>query len=198
MVAEYIVQYLMIFVSIFLLNVQPVFNLPTWIVLTFFSITNGLPVLAITIIGVAASCTGRYILAVYTGELTNKYLPKKQKENVHFIAEFIGKKTNPIELFVISFLYGLSPLPTNTLFIVAGAAHMRLPFIVSGFFFGELFSNFVYVSAVAVTLNIAQCIVIGVIGIAAALAVLFIDWKKIIHWMIEREKKKHPEEIHGH
>jgi uncharacterized membrane protein YdjX (TVP38/TMEM64 family) len=137
---------------------------------------------------------GRYVLAVYTGKLTDKYLPKKQRKNIQYIADFIGNKTNPIELFVLSFLYGLSPLPTNTLFMVAGAAHVRLFLIVSGFFFGEFLSNFVYVSAITVTLTVGHFLLMGLLGIIAAIAIMFIDWKKIIEWLIEREKKKSAEQ----
>jgi len=185
-----LVEYLLLVAALFLLNVQPVLNMPTWIVLSFFTVTYGLPVMAITIIGVITASIGRYVLAVYTGKLTDKYLPKKQRRNIAYIADFIGNKTNPIELFVLSFLYGLSPLPTNTLFMVAGAAHMRLPFIVGGFFFGEFLSNFVYVSMITVTLTVGHFLIMGLLGIAAAIAIMFIDWRKIIEWMVERERKK--------
>ena len=185
-----LVEYLLLVAALFLLNVQPVLNMPTWIVLSFFTVTYGLPVMAITIIGVITASIGRYVLAVYTGKLTDKYLPKKQRRNIAYIADFIGNKTNPIELFVLSFLYGLSPLPTNTLFMVAGAAHMRLPFIVGGFFFGEFLSNFVYVSMITVTLTVGHFLIMGLLGIAAAIAIMFIDWRKIIEWLVERERKK--------
>lgn len=181
--------YVLLFIVAFLLNVQPIFNMPSWIVLSFFAVTYNLPIMTITVIGVATASLGRYVLARYTGELTDRYLPKKQKENVRFIAEFIVNKTNPIEIFTISFLYGLSPLPTNTLFMVAGAAHMKLPFIIAGFFFGEFLSNFVYVSAVSIALNISHLLIMGVVGIALTGVIMFVDWKKLIHILIERERR---------
>jgi MFS family permease len=185
-----IIEYLLLIIVLFLLNAQPVLNMPTWIILSFFTINYGLPVMEITIIGVITASLGRCVLAVYTGKLTDKYLPKKQRKNIQYIAGFIGNKTNPIELFVLSFLYGLSPLPTNTLFMVAGAAHVRLPFIVGGFFFGEFLSNFIYVSAITVTLTVGHFFLMGLLGVAIAIAIMFIDWKKIIEWLIEREGKK--------
>jgi len=184
------VDYVLLAVALFLLNAQPILSMPTWIVLSFFAMNNGDAILAMTAVGVAVATFGRYVLATYTGKVTDKYLPLKQRKNVRYIADFIGNKTNPIELFVISFLYGLSPLPTNTLFMVAGAAHLRLPFILAGFFFGEFFSNFIYVNAVQVTLDPGHFFLMGILGIVATAAVLMIDWKKVIYWLIERERKR--------
>jgi hypothetical protein len=184
------VDYALLAIALFLLNAQPVLNMPTWIVLSFFAMNNGDAILVMTAVGVAMATLGRYILATYTGKIADKYLPPKQKQNVKYIANFIGNKTNPIELFVISFLYGLSPLPTNTLFMVAGAAHIRLPFILAGFFFGEFFSNFVYVNAVQVTLDPGHFFLMGILGIVATAVVLLIDWKKVIYWLIEKERKR--------
>ena len=184
------VDYALLAVVIFLLNAQPLLNMPTWIVLSFFAMNNGDAILAMTAVGVAVATLGRYVLATYTGKITDRYLPKKQRQNVNYIAKFIGKKTNPIELFVISFLYGLSPLPTNTLFMIAGAAHLRLPFILVGFFFGEFFSNFIYVNAVQVTLDPGHFFLMGILGIVATAAVLLIDWRKVIYWLIENERKR--------
>ncbi|MEM2974066.1 MAG: hypothetical protein QW112_00340 [Candidatus Micrarchaeia archaeon] len=183
-------EYILMMGALFLLNAQPVLNMPTWIVLSFFSITYDLPVFLITLLGVTAASIGRYVLAIYSGKLTDKYLPKKQKLNLSYISDFVGSRTNPIEIFAVSFLYGLSPLPTNTLFIVAGAAHMRMPLIIGGFFAGEFLSNFVYVEAVRITLNPAHFLIMGILGIIIAIAVLFIDWKKVIHWLLERERKR--------
>ena len=184
------VDYILLAVVLFLLNAQPVLSMPTWIVLSFFAMNNGDAILMMTAVGVAMATFGRYLLATYTGKITDRYLPQKQKKNMRYIAEFVGNKTNPIELFVISFLYGLSPLPTNTLFMVAGAAHLRLPFILAGFFFGEFFSNFVYVNAVQITLDPGHFFLMGILGIVTTAAVLLIDWKKVIYWLIEKERKR--------
>lgn len=191
----YMFDLLLIFVIVFLLNVNPLLTLPTWLVVSFFVTTGTVPLVEALVLGIAASTTGRYLLAVYSGALSMRYLPEKQKKNIKFLKNFLKGEGSPLQ-FVISTFYALSPLPTNALFIIAGAARANLLVIAAGFFTGEFLSGLIYLGVLTSSITMIttlQYLLVGLVGIAIALVVLFIDWEHVIKRLIEHEKARRVE-----
>ncbi|VVB73336.1 Uncharacterised protein [uncultured archaeon] len=177
---------------VFILNANPIFTIPTWMMVSMFiggqDVTAALPIVAVA---VAASAVGRYTLARYSGHLLDRYLPDKHKTSVRFIDKFLRDEKGMIWPFSISFLYALSPLPTNALFLVAGVGRFRLMLLLSGFFMGEFLSNMAYISMVNVALSPQNCLLFGLLGLVITVAIFIIDWKKVIKSLMERERKRH-------
>ncbi|MCS7109601.1 MAG: VTT domain-containing protein [Candidatus Micrarchaeota archaeon] len=185
-----------IFVTVFILNVNPLFTIPTWIVVAFFAANSPFnSIVPMILIGISASAIGRYFLSQYSRKIGEKALSKRQKRNIEYLKEFFVEVDNPRIAFVISFLYALSPLPTNALFLLAGVANLKLYAILGGFFLGELLSNIVYLTVLEtaierVTFSVFEYFLIGVFGIIIAAAVFLIDWRKVIKTLVKRELEK--------
>lgn len=185
-----------IFVTVLLLNANPIFTIPTWIVVAIFAgKTDPILLIPAIIVAISASAIGRYILAYYSKKIGEKVLPKKEKRNIEYLKEFFIEIDNQKIAFIVSFLYALSPLPTNALFIVAGVANLRVLTLIAGFFFGELLSNIVYITVLesaleTVTLSNFEYIVMGLIGLLMVVAIFVIDWKKMIKKLVQKELEK--------
>lgn len=190
-------EYLIVFCIVFIANVLPIFGPPTWMILSVLAITYDLPLLEIVIVGAIASSLGRYVLAKYVGVLSERYLPKKQKKGIKHLRNFLSYESGFVP-FIVSFVYALSPLPSNIIFIVAGAARLGILSIISGFFIGRLISYSIIVGVVKALVSTSNLfslayILLDVIGIGLALGILFADWDKIIKHMIEKEKSRRAE-----
>jgi len=189
-----------IFFTVFLLNANPIFTIPTWIVVFFFAGMNDtLPILPAILIGISASALGRYTLAWYSNKFGKTILSKKQRKNMEYFKDFFINSGRPITSFVFAFLYALSPLPTNTLFLVAGIAQANVIIIMLGFFFGELLSGIVYLTVLesaleSVTFSNLEYFLIGGIGIILGIAVILIDWKKMINSLTKKEMERKTQE----
>lgn len=185
-----------IFFTVFLLNANPIFTIPTWIVVAFFAgKSDPVSLIPVVFIAISASAIGRYVLAAYSKDIGDKVLSVKQKRNIEYIKEFFIESENRYITFLVAFLYALSPLPTNTLFLVAGIAHLQVMVLIAGFFFGELVSNLVYVTILEsamenVTFSTGEYVLMGVLGLAMAIAIFMIDWKKIIKSLVQKELEK--------
>jgi len=190
-------EWITVFVTVLVANLLPIFGPPTWMILSIFAVTYNLPVLEIVVLGAVASSLGRFVLASYVRPISDRYLPRKQKKSITSLRNFL-KYEGGIVPFMVSFLYSLSPLPSNAIFIVAGAARLRMAMILAGFFTGRLISYGLIVStakALVTTSNLFSpaYLLLDAVGIALALGIIFADWGKIIHNLIEREKRRRAE-----
>ena len=193
---------LLLFAAIFIVNVIPAFMPPTWMLLSLFATLYGVPVIDLVVIGAFASTSGRYVLAKVSGPLGDRFLPGKQKKSIKYLKNFLSGEPWTITGFV-SFLYSLSPLPSNTMFIVTGAARIPLPPVIGGFFIGRLIS---YAVLTSIAMNVVSAehilnpllnpayLAMDVVGLVSAVALLLIDWKQFIYGTIEGEKKRRAEE----
>lgn len=169
----------------FLVNVIPAFAPPTWIVLSMFKIHNPeLDTLGIAVFGVVGSIVGRYVLYLYCRAL-GRYVPRKCAENISYISRFLGEKK--LGLFLGTFLYALSPLPSNFLFISSGVSAVEVLPVLGGFALGRLISyaSLTYTShrifLLFDALGVANMrLAIDVLGVVGGVAVIFIDWRKVL------------------
>jgi uncharacterized membrane protein YdjX (TVP38/TMEM64 family) len=161
---------------------------PTWALLSAFYIAEPQDIFLLIIIGVTASTCGRFALAKLSEKVISKFASDKKKDEFNSIgARLKGKAT---QKFIFTFIYALSPLPSNALFIAFGATKTKLREVLAGFFIGRFISYLFLVfttnqvfSSMEKTLQgnaSLWTIMIEVIGIVAVIGFFFVDWNKII------------------
>ena len=161
---------------------------PTWAVLSFFYITYPQNIWILIIVGVTASTCGRFALAKLAGYITGKFASKEKRSEFEGIKEKLSGK--PLQKFVFTLIYALSPLPSNALFIAFGATKTKLAPVLAGFFVGRVISYlFLVFTAQKVFSSLESTmqgnaslwtIMIEVIGVIAIIGFFVIDWNKII------------------
>ncbi len=173
---------------IFLINIIPAFAPPTWMVLSYFYITNPQNIFLLVFVGVTASTFGRYALAKLSGTIFKKFANEKKKKEIELLRKRLNKK--PLAKFIFSFVFALGPLPSNALFIAAGSTKLNLKEIIAGFFVGRFLSYlFLIFTSQKIFTSFEQTllgeatfitILIEILGIIAILTFFFIDWIKIL------------------
>jgi uncharacterized membrane protein YdjX (TVP38/TMEM64 family) len=179
---------------VFIVNIVPIFAPPTWVVLALAKISDpSFDILLLTLLGAIFSTLGRAVLAFYSS-FFRRFFTKKLAEHAEEIKEFFKKKNKA--LFFGTLLYSLSPFPSNILFIAEGLTKVDPKPIFAGFFVGRLISYYVLI---AVSHNLFAMLseyasgavlfgVLDLIGVAAAVSILLIDWKKVFKWVRKRMK----------
>jgi hypothetical protein len=106
---------------------------------------------------------------------------------------FIGAeiKKHPFRAITFSFLWAISPIGSNTLFIAVGMAKTKLRWVLTGFFLGRLISYF----SLAYTSKIVyeglqemfenqiirwDQLIINILGLASILFYLMFDWEQFL------------------
>jgi membrane protein YqaA with SNARE-associated domain len=179
-----ILSYVGMTLTIFLLNIIPAFAPPSWLLLSIYKINNpGQNIFIIALLGVLGSVAGRSVMYAYSSILGN-HLPKKYSHNVGHFRVFMEKRK--LGLFMTSFLFSLGPLPSNFLFIASGISKTKPMPVFAGFAIGRLISYLAIVYASFAVADIIQSfgfnvkILADLLGIAASLSIIFIDWKKVL------------------
>jgi membrane protein YqaA with SNARE-associated domain len=184
------------YLAAFAVNLPPAFMPATWMVLAFFRIHYGLPLLALTIGGAFFSTLGRIVLA--KGTTFYKRHVMKRTEELDEIGEYLDRRRNYVG--VATFMYALLPLPSNSLFIAAGLVEVNMLRVVIGFWLGralsytfyvwttdQVFSNFrnvferFYSDWLGIALEIA--------GLFGALALLLVPWPRWVLGWINRHDR---------
>lgn len=171
----------------FAINAIPVFMPPSWIFLAYIYLTQGGNLLALALLGAFFSTLGGVALAALSAWLGNRYLKGNLRRNIAYVEGEINKR--PKSEFAFSFVYALAPLPSNSLFIVAGAAKLRLNRIASGFFLGRIVSYYTILSSVKYAMDRFNfhlapgnhySLVISIFGFLLAIAIITVDWRRLI------------------
>ena len=139
-----------LFVIVYALNVIPAFAPPTWLVLSLVGLNYpgaNVPLLAIT--GASAATLGRFTLAKLSRVIIRqKLLSESTRLNIDVIKD--GLEYRRLATVTSFFIYALSPLPSNYLFIAYGMTTLDLRFITIPFFIGRFASySFLIFSASA-------------------------------------------------
>ena len=169
----------------FVVNVIPAFVPPTWIVLSMFKIHNPeLDTLVIAGFGVVGSIVGRYVLYLYS-KVFGRFVPSKYGDNIRYISRFLGQRK--LGLFLGTFLYALSPLPSNFLFISSGISAVEVLPVLGGFALGRIISYAALIHAshrvflFFDTLGLENIrLAVDVLGVVGGIAVVLIDWRKVL------------------
>lgn len=123
------------------INLFPAFMPTTWMVLAFFHVQFGLPILPLTIGGAFFSGLGRIGLARGTGRLHRRFF--RRDENLEEMKTYLDERRGYVGL--ATFGYCLLPLPTNNLFVAAGVVGVNLARVMLGFWIGRSIADTFYV-----------------------------------------------------
>jgi membrane protein YqaA with SNARE-associated domain len=180
------INYLIMFLAVIGINVIPFLMPPTWLVLAFFYHNYAFNILLLAAVGAIASTLGRIILS-YIGTFSRKAMNKKRQKDMDFVGT--AARTHPVKSFFVTFLFSLSPFPSNVYFLGVGMAKARSAAVFAGFFIGRLISYYVMMLTSAIFFTkleeifaskLTQIIVIDAIGIIFMAIFLIIDWKTLI------------------
>lgn len=122
----------------FAINLAPAFMPSTWMVMAFFYIRFDLPLLVLTLGSAVASALGRMVLAWESHAFSRRFMPG-QRQDLDELGAFLDEHRQVIGPAV--FLYALSPLPTNNLFIAAGMTGVSMTAVVAGFVASRMIAN---------------------------------------------------------
>lgn len=180
-----ILIYLVAVLSIFIANIVPVFAPPTWIILSLYKISNPeLNIGILVLLGVIGSVAGRFSMYHYSKAL-GKYVPQRFTGNLSQFKRAVEEKSGG--LFFGSFIYSLSPLPSNYLFIGSGISGMKIIHTLTGFAFGRAISYLLLIYGFHKTFLLfgvsgtADMQLFGnILGILACVFMIFIDIQKMI------------------
>ena len=149
-------ELLLIFTVVFLLNLIPAFAPPTWMVFSFlgFRFPDHMG-WRFALAGALAATLGRFTLAKLSRAIVRKrFLSEQTRRNVDAIKDRLEK--HPKLTFGIFLFYAFTPLPSNYLFIAYGLTTLRLTLITVPFFLGRFVSySFWVFTAAAVSRRIA-------------------------------------------
>ncbi|MFT5251938.1 MAG: membrane protein YqaA with SNARE-associated domain [Flavobacteriales bacterium] len=181
-------QYLLVFLGALLFDIVPLPFAPAFTIMVFLQILFDLNVWTVTIIGVAGSVLGRYILLLYTPLMANKFLKTSKNEDI----KFLGDKMNENKWKGISVVlaYSLLPLPTTPLFLGAGISQIKPIYIIPPFLIGKFTSDavalhvgkFAFENHQSIIDNIFSWQSIGsfILGFVMLFCLFFINWRTLI------------------
>ncbi|MFN8590283.1 MAG: hypothetical protein U0031_02395 [Thermomicrobiales bacterium] len=170
-------------------NAVPAFMPPTWSILAYFHIQEGLPVLPLAALGAAGATTGRAFLALVSRAFGERVLPSRWRANIGALAEELERRSD-LGLLALA-LFALGPIPSNQLFVAAGIARAPLPPILAVFCLARFISYLVWVTLAeqaAVTLTdlvrprfgAGAAVLIQIVAFVALIAVMQVDWRRVL------------------
>ncbi len=182
------------FAIAFVINLVPAFMPSTWMVLAFFHVKFGLPILPLTIGGAFFSGLGRIVLARGTTFFSRRVV--RRDSEMDEVKTYLERRRNYVGL--ATFGYCLAPLPTNSLFVAAGVIEVSLLRVMLGFWAGRLLADTFYVwttdrvfSSFGNVFNQYYSgwtvIALQVVSLAGALALILVPWPR---WLLHRLNRR--------
>ena len=123
----------------FVINLAPAFMPSTWMVMAFFYIKFDLPLLVLTIGSAITSALGRLVLAYLSLRFSQRFIKGSSAEDLTQLGNLLNGRRRYIGPTV--FIYSLSPLPTNNLFIAAGMVSLNMTVVVVAFTLSRMIAN---------------------------------------------------------
>lgn len=183
------------FAIAFSINLVPAFMPTTWMVLAFFRLQFGLPILPLTIGGALFSGLGRILLARGTTALNRRLL--RRDGSIEDVKTYLDQRRNYVG--AATFLYCLAPLPTNTLFVAAGIVEVSLLRVMVGFWAGRAVADTFYVWTTDRVFDSFSSIfeqyysdwlavALQALSLCGALALLLVPWPRwALRWINQRQ-----------
>jgi hypothetical protein len=131
---------LILFGTIFILNIIPVFAPPTWMALSYVGFKYPLQnVMLLALVGATAATLGRLTLAKLSRAIIRqRCLSQSTRDNIDAIRK--GLERRRTLTFSVCLFYAFSPLPSNYLFIAYGLTTLGWRLIAIPFFLGRFVS----------------------------------------------------------
>jgi membrane protein YqaA with SNARE-associated domain len=144
-------SYLGIFLLLIAMNASPILMPPTWIVLSsFYTADPTFNILWLSIVGATGSLIGRVIL-MFISRFFRRFMGTERKSSLDILADFLKKKK--YGYFSASFLFAMTPLPSNMLFMAYGIMRAKNISLFVGFWLGRAIAYYVMISISNITLK---------------------------------------------
>ena len=180
-------SYLGIFFLLVAMNASPILMPPTWIVLSsFYTIDPTFNILALSIVGASGALVGRIIL-MYISRFFRRFMGTERKSNLDLLADFLKKKK--YGYFSASFIFAITPLPSNLLFMAYGIMRVKNISLFAGFWLGRAIAYYVMISISTVTLkpflelfddSLVGILITDIGSIVMIVIFACINWNKLI------------------
>lgn len=180
-------SYLGIFLLLIAMNASPILMPPTWIVLaSFYNVDPALDVLALSAVGATGALIGRIIL-MYISRFFRRFIGKERVSNLDLLADFMKKKK--YGFLSASFLFAITPLPSNLLFMAYGIMRAKCLSIFAGFWLGRMIAYYVMISISTVTLkpflelfddSLVGVIVTDIASLVLIVVFACVNWNKLL------------------
>jgi membrane protein DedA with SNARE-associated domain len=180
-------SYLGIFLLLIAMNTSPILMPPTWIVLSsFYTIDPTFNILALSIVGATGALIGRIIL-MFISRFFRRFMGTERKLSLDILADFLKKKK--YGYFSASFLFAITPLPSNLLFMAYGIMRAKNISLFAGFWIGRAIAYYIMISISTVTLkpflelfddSLTGILVADISSIVMIVIFACINWNKLI------------------
>ncbi|MGI0082707.1 MAG: hypothetical protein ACREAG_05355 [Nitrosopumilaceae archaeon] len=180
-------SYLGIFLLLIAMNASPVLMPPTWIVLaSFYTIDPMLDKAWLAVVGATGAMVGRIIL-MYISRFFRRFIGAERKSNLDKLAEYM--KSKKYGFFSASFLFAITPLPSNLLFMAYGIMRAKCISLFIGFWTGRAIAYYVMISISTVTLkpflelfddSLVGILVADIGSLAMIVVFACVNWNKLL------------------
>ena len=180
-------SYFGIFLLLIGINAAPILMPPTWIVLSsFFVLDSSLDPLLLALVGATGATIGRLILKNLSS-FFRRFIGKEQESNLDTIGNFLNKKKFGYTL--TSFLFAVTPLPSNMLFVAYGMMRAKSIGLYIGFWCGRLVSYYIMITISGAVLvpflqlfedRVIGIIVADIVGIGSVIFFTCINWQALL------------------
>lgn len=180
-------SYLGLFLLLIAMNASPILMPPTWIVLaSFYTVDPTLDILVLSVVGATGALAGRIIL-MFISRFFRRFIGAERKSNLDVLAEYMKKKK--YGYFSASFLFAITPLPSNLLFMAYGIMRVKNMALFAGFWIGRAIAYYVMISISTVTLkpflelfddSLTGILVTDVVSIIMIVVFACVNWNKLI------------------
>jgi hypothetical protein len=159
------------------INMMPAFMPSSWMVMAFFYIQFDLPLLPLTLGGAFVSGLGRIVLAKSNTIFKRRFM-RGQEEDLDELGTYLNERGRQVSVFV--FLYSLTPLPTNNLWVAAGLAEVNLVYVLAGFWTARAVADTFFVWTTDRVFNSLEDVFTGAWGSWPAIALQLLSVTSIL------------------
>ena len=169
------------------MNASPILMPPTWIMLSsFYTIDPTFDVLTLSVVGATGALIGRIIL-MYISRFFRRFIGTERQSNLDLLANFLKKKK--YGYFSASFIFAITPMPSNLLFMAYGIMRVKNIALFAGFWVGRTIAYYVMISISTVTLkpflelfddSLVGILVTDIGSIITIVIFASINWNKLI------------------
>ena len=180
-------SYLGPLIVLFLVNISPILMPPNWLILSsFYALDDSMDIAVLAIVGATASTAGRFVLKQLVSKFKNH--SNNNTSNLTVIGDYLNKKK--YGYVISSFVFAVTPLPDNILFVAYGLIKAKSIGMYVGFWFGKLLAFYVMLTISPAVLvpftRLFEDRLVGILladglGIMAIIIFAAIDWNILLN-----------------
>jgi membrane protein YqaA with SNARE-associated domain len=182
-------QWFAVLAGLVVVNVVPLFMPPTWALLAWLHVQEGLPVWGLAATGAIATTIGRGTLAIISRQIGPRVLPNRWRSNIQAVVDLLMSRRALRFSSLAMFAWG--PVSSNWLFIGAGISGIPLlpPLVI--YAIARFISYLIVVPVTRTTVDSFSDLVdpgtdrgwlpaLQLAGIIAILIIMRYDWSKAL------------------